>query len=264
MFSSGKRTRVVVQVRALFHSDWIGQAGKQFQKTTQAISDFAEEHHIVPVGLLGDEVNLRRRKLEGLAGHEYQEALEKFAEEERIRLQLEMQRRSMDAVLKKQTTEARKSEAEARLAEISAVKAEIELVLKLQDAGIVLHRDLQGNLTALPVPPGFMVGQFLEGKASIPQANVTEESDGVHVRGEALGPISFPGKLLIIETGARVLGNLHADVIRILPNAEVHGNVHGNKHVEIKRDGRLIGDVKTAKISIEDEGLLRGAIDITN
>jgi hypothetical protein len=61
----------------------------------------------------------------------------------------------MDAVLKKQTAEARRSDAEARPAEISAVKAEIEVVLKLRDAGIVLHRDTQGNLTALPIPPGF-------------------------------------------------------------------------------------------------------------
>lgn len=261
--SRGKSTHIVARIRTLFHSDWIGRPGKQFRETTQAISDFADEHHIASAELLSDGVKVGRRKPEGLASHEYAEVLTKFAEEERVRLQTEMRRRSMDAVLKKQTAEARRSEAEARSADISAVKGEIELVLKLRDARIALHRDPQGNLTALPAATRFRLGEFLDRKALIRHANVTEEFDGVHVHGEAVGPISFPGKLLIVEPGARVLGNLHADVIQILPDAEVLGDVHGTKHVEIKRDGRVIGDVETARISIEDEGLLRGAIDIT-
>jgi hypothetical protein len=67
--------RIIAQIRALLPGDWKSRAGDRFRKTTQTISDFAEEHHITPAELLGDGVDLGRRKLEGMASHEYAEAL---------------------------------------------------------------------------------------------------------------------------------------------------------------------------------------------
>lgn len=257
---SDKTMTIIVRIRALFPNDWTGSPGKRFRKTTQAISDFADEHHITSAELLHDGVDLGRQTFEGFTSHhEYAEALKNFAKDERVRLETEVQKRAMGTKFRRQTGEARKPEEEALFAEISIA----ELVGKLQDAKVLLRRDAQANLTALPVPHGISLGDLLDQRTLPARGNVTEESDGVHVRGGMLGPISFPGKLLLVEPGARVQGDLHADVIQILAGAEVRGKVHGTTHVQIRRDGRLIGDIQSAKITIEDEACFRGEVDIT-
>jgi hypothetical protein len=264
-WSSPISTRIIARIKALLADDWKSRAGAKFRDTTQSISDFAEEHHITPGELLSDGVDLGRRKLEGLASHEYAEALKNFAEEEKIRTEAELQRRSMEAELRKRNAEAKKTEAEARLAEINTIHAEIELLQKLNDIRVVLHRDSYGNLTALPVPPEVDLLQILDQKqiAAPPlQKGVSEEEDGIHIRGEVKGPFSYPTLRMIIEPEAQVYGDLRADLIVISANAAVYGNIEGLRHVEIKEGGKLTGDVKTARISIEDGAHFKGEIDI--
>jgi hypothetical protein len=97
-------------------------------------------------GEVADEgVELGRRKIEGLANKEYAAAAKDFAEAERKIIETELERRSLES-------KVRKEEAEARLAEINAVGAEIELLEKIKRIGVVLHRDHNGNITALRAP----------------------------------------------------------------------------------------------------------------
>jgi cytoskeletal protein CcmA (bactofilin family) len=251
--------RIVARIRALLPGDWKSRAGDRFRKTTQTISDFAEEHHITPAELLGDGVDLGRRKLEGLASHEYAEALKNFAEEEKIRTEIELNRRSMEAELKRK-------EAEARLAEISTVNAEIELLQKLKEAGIALHRDSRGTLTALPTPPEFDLLTILDSKqiaAGTLEEGVTIETDGVHVRGHIKAPtISYPTERVIIEAGAKVQGDLHAHTVVIRAEAEVVGDVWASDMIDVKALGKLEGDAHAARIAIEDGAFFKGGIDI--
>ena len=137
-------TRLIARIRAMLPEDWFGQAGKRLRDTSQAISDFAEEHRVRPKDLLEDGVESGRKKLEGLANKEYAEAAKNFAEAEQKKIEVELLRRSL-------ASKVRKEEAEARLAEAQALDAEVELFKKLAQIGVVLHRDEKGNLTALPV-----------------------------------------------------------------------------------------------------------------
>ena len=68
---------------------------------------------------------------------------------------LTAEERTIDATLKRRTLKSsiRKEEAEARLAEIKAVDAEVELLKKLHEMGLGIHRDKRGNVTILPTPP---------------------------------------------------------------------------------------------------------------
>ncbi len=171
----------------------------------------------------------------------------------------------METQIKKSAADAKKTEAEARLAEISTINAEIELLQKLKDLGIALHRDSNGNLTALPAPPELDLLQVLEqkqiAKPFIPEG-VNVESDGVHLRGAVRGHISFPTKTMIVEPEAEVHGQLHADVIIIASSAAVYGNIFGSSHVQIRARGKLVGDIRTARVSIEEEAEFNGKVEL--
>jgi cytoskeletal protein CcmA (bactofilin family) len=42
----------------------------------------------------------------------------------------------------------------------------------------------------------------------------------------------------------------------------VHGNVEAGDKIEIRKDAKLVGDIKTARIIIEDGAYFKGSIDI--
>lgn len=157
-------TTIVARIRALLPRDWRGTAGGRFKDTARAISEYAEEHHVRPQDLLNEGLNLGRRKLTGLATQEhsaaeknYAEAAKAFCEIEDRKIETELKRRSLESRAKKEEADARKSLADARLTEIQAYTAELDLLKKLEEIGVVLRCDQNGDLTALPLPVGLSV-----------------------------------------------------------------------------------------------------------
>jgi hypothetical protein len=148
----GLITRLIARVRALMPGDWRGRPGQRFRETSQRISDFAEKHHVTPREMLDEGVELSRRKLLGMASHEFSQATKNFADAEKTKIEAELQRRSLESDVSKKEAETRKAAAEARMAELGVVRAEVELLRTLTEIGVVLHRDASGNLTALPLP----------------------------------------------------------------------------------------------------------------
>jgi len=151
--------KIVARIQALLPRDWKGNAGARFRKTLHAISDYATDHRVLPQDLLDDALDLGRRKVTGLASSEhsvseknYAEAAKAFSEVEDRKIDTELKRRSLESRAKKEEAEARKSLADARLTEIQAYSAELELLKKLQDLGVALRSDENGNLTVLPLP----------------------------------------------------------------------------------------------------------------
>jgi hypothetical protein len=124
------------------------------------VSAFAEEHHVRPSEVLGEAVDLGRRKLEGLANNEFAAAVKNFADAEKLKIEAELQRRSLESRTIKEEADARKAVAEARVAEFKAIEAEVDLLNKLSAIGVVLHRDENGNLKVLPLSkaPGAQIG----------------------------------------------------------------------------------------------------------
>ena len=100
-----------------------------------------------------EAVELGRRKLHGLADKEYADSVRDFAEAENLNIEAELKRRSMKS-------KVRQEEAAARLAELSVVDKELDLIKKLQNSGVTLYRDENGNLTALPLPTGMNLGEL--------------------------------------------------------------------------------------------------------
>ncbi len=260
----GLLTRLIAGVKALLPKDWTSRPGAQFRETTRAISDFAEEHHLTPAELLESGVELGRRKIEGLANHEFAEAARNFADAERIKTETELQRRTAESKVSRKEAKARKAHSDARLAEINAVRAEIELLEKLQSAGVILHSDSEGRLTVLPLPRGCELTNVARRHQltdnTLP-SHLLELSDGVHVIRDYSGPIILPDKVVIVEAVA-VVGDIEALQVTLRPGSAVTGNMHGQSQVSLQCDARLTGDITTERASIEDGAYFKGGIDI--
>jgi hypothetical protein len=144
---SGVLSWVVARVRALRASDWRGRAGRRFRQMTNRLSNFAEEHDIRPQDLADEGVELGRRALHGKANKDLAAAVKDFAEAEQTKIEIELKKRSLES-------RVRKEEAEARLSDLKVLDAELELLKKLQEAGVVIRRDTEGNLTVLSAARG--------------------------------------------------------------------------------------------------------------
>ena len=59
-------------------------------------------------------------------------------------------------------------------------------------------------------------------------------------------------------------GTLHASVKarEVVALGSIHGNVEATERIEIRKDAKLVGDIKTARIIIEDGAYFKGSIDI--
>jgi len=59
-------------------------------------------------------------------------------------------------------------------------------------------------------------------------------------------------------------GTVHAGVKarEVVALGSIQGNVEATERIEIRKDAKLVGDIKTARIIIEDGAYFKGSIDI--
>jgi hypothetical protein len=227
------------------------------------VSEFAEEHRVTPRDVLDEGIELGRRKLQGLANHEFSEGAKNFADAENIKIDSELQLRSLESDVRKRDADARKASAEARIAELKVVSAELDLLKQLHDADVVLRKDSDGNLTILPTPEGVNLLKLAEQKRLETGApDVSRDQGGVHLVNECIGPISFPGESVIIEGGALVYGDVYGLNVELRANATVTGNIFARDTATLRDKARLDGNIQTQKISIEEGSYFRGKVDI--
>ncbi len=84
-------------------------------------------------------------------------------------------------------------------------------------------------------------------------------SDRLVVHGEVAGDINMDGTV-VVEADGRVRAEVQADEVSVL--GSVDGFLVGRQKVEILPDGRLVGDVRTARILISDGAVFRGRVDM--
>jgi hypothetical protein len=138
-------TPITAYVRALRPADWIGKAGDHLRRAAEAISKFAGERGLRPTDVLEESLDLGHAKLRGLAYQEYSTSVKNFADTEQKKIETALQRQTL-------ASKIRREEAETRIAEMKVLDAEIELLRKMKEYGVILRRDVGGNLTVLPVP----------------------------------------------------------------------------------------------------------------
>src|ERR1700683_2449462 len=84
--------------------------------------------------------------------------------------------------------------------------------------------------------------------------------EDLYVDGDVEGTIESQDNKVTIGPNGRVQASIKARDVIIL--GQVQGNVETSDKVDIRKDAKLVGDIVTARISIEDGALFKGSIDI--
>jgi cytoskeletal protein CcmA (bactofilin family) len=98
------------------------------------------------------------------------------------------------------------------------------------------------------------------GKSVIIKGQIFSRED-LYVDGEIEGVVECLEHRLTVGPNARMQTSIKAREIVIL--GTVHGNIEAGDRVDIKKNAKLVGDIKTTRITIEDGAYFKGSIDIT-
>jgi cytoskeletal protein CcmA (bactofilin family) len=81
-------------------------------------------------------------------------------------------------------------------------------------------------------------------------------TEDLQIDGKVDGPISLDGHQLTVGPTAVLNSEIHAGEVIVF------GKVYARDRVDVKTDGSVIGDISTARISIEDGAHFKGRIEI--
>jgi len=102
-------------------------------------------------------------------------------------------------------------------------------------------------------------GSATIGKAVKINGQIHSKED-LYVDGDVEGTVECPEHKLTIGPN----GTVHAGVKarEVVALGTIQGNVEAAEKIEIRKDAKLVGDIRTARIVIEDGAYFKGSIDI--
>ncbi len=80
------------------------------------------------------------------------------------------------------------------------------------------------------------------------------------IDGSVEGLVQLEDRKLTVGASAKVTADVIAREVIVYGN--VKGNLRARDRIEIKKDGSVVGDLTTARISIEDGAYFKGSIEI--
>src|SRR5579883_2284194 len=102
-------------------------------------------------------------------------------------------------------------------------------------------------------------GQAVLGKSVIVKGQIFSRED-LTIDGEVEGTVELQEHRLTIGPNGKVVAGVKAREVVVL--GTIHGNVETSDKIEIRREAKLVGDLRTARIVIEDGAYFKGNIDI--
>lgn len=102
-------------------------------------------------------------------------------------------------------------------------------------------------------------GNAVLGKSVVVKGEILSRED-LTIDGEVEGTVELREHRLTIGPNGKVSATIKAREIVVL--GTVHGNVETTDKIDIRKDAKLVGDIKTARIVIEDGAYFKGNIDI--
>jgi cytoskeletal protein CcmA (bactofilin family) len=118
------------------------------------------------------------------------------------------------------------------------------------------------NMASAPVrtyDPPAPAGSATIGKAVMIKGQIFSREDLV-IDGEVEGTVEAQEHRVTVGPNGKVQASVKAREIVVL--GSIHGNVEATDKIDIRKDARLVGDIKTARIVIEDGAYFKGSIDI--
>jgi len=107
--------------------------------------------------------------------------------------------------------------------------------------------------------PPAPAGSATIGKAVMIKGQIFSREDLV-IDGEVEGTVEAQDHRVTVGPNGKVHASVKAREIVVL--GSIHGNVEATDKIDIRKDARLVGDIKTARIVIEDGAYFKGSIDI--
>src|SRR5579871_4519251 len=98
------------------------------------------------------------------------------------------------------------------------------------------------------------------GKSVIVKGQILSRED-LTIDGEVEGTVELQEHRLTVGPNGKVRASVKARELVVL--GTIHGNVETTDKIDIRKEAKLVGDIKTARIVIEDGAYFKGNIDIT-
>lgn len=102
-------------------------------------------------------------------------------------------------------------------------------------------------------------GSATIGKAVMIKGQIFSREDLV-IDGEVEGTVEAQDHRVTVGPNGKVQASVKAREIVVL--GAIHGNVDATDKIDIRKDAKLVGDIKTSRIVIEDGAYFKGSIDI--
>ena len=118
---------------------------------------------------------------------------------------------------------------------------------------------LPGRSSSEPHLEAHRGGQAVLGKSVIVKGQIFSRED-LTIDGEVEGTVELQEHRLTVGPNGRVTASVKAREIVVL--GTIHGNVETTDKIDIRKEAKLVGDIKTARIVIEDGAYFKGNIDI--
>src|SRR5580700_8933469 len=102
-------------------------------------------------------------------------------------------------------------------------------------------------------------GSAVLGKSVIVKGQIFSRED-LTIDGEVEGTVELQEHRLTVGPNGKVIASIKAREVVVL--GFIHGNVETTDKIDIRKDAKLLGDIKTARVVIEDGAYFKGNIDI--
>ena len=102
-------------------------------------------------------------------------------------------------------------------------------------------------------------GAALVGKSVVVKGEILSRED-MTVDGEIEGTVELQEHRLTVGPNGKLKANVKARELVVF--GTIHGNVDVGDRIDIRKDAKVVGDIRTARIVIEDGAFLKGNIDI--
>jgi cytoskeletal protein CcmA (bactofilin family) len=89
--------------------------------------------------------------------------------------------------------------------------------------------------------------------------DIYSEED-LFIDGEVQGKVEVKGSKLTVGPNGKAKSNVKASEVIIL--GQVHGDIDASQKITIRKQGSLVGNIRTTGIVIDDDAYFKGSIDI--
>jgi len=102
-------------------------------------------------------------------------------------------------------------------------------------------------------------GTAVLGKSVVVKGQILSRED-LTIDGEVEGTIEMQEHRLTVGQNGKVRASVKAREVIVL--GTLHGNVETGDRIDIRKEAKLVGDIRTARIVIEDGAYFKGNVDI--